>query len=103
VSLTRSKGTALYLLDPRLSVSDVRADDLLMSYHEDLRRSGQVDHALDEDEVQLWRNLRRFDAMPNANSPDVMSTWPRREASTEESSRLRAPMHARTRGQTGSR
>jgi len=87
----QTKGTALYLLDPRLSVTDVRADDLLKSYHEDLRRSGQVDHALDEDEIQLWRTLRHFDAMPNANSPDVVSTWPRREASTRESSRAVRP------------
>jgi hypothetical protein len=83
----QTKGTALYVLDRRLTVTDVRADDLLMSYHEDLRRSGQLDHSLDEDEIRLWRNLRRFDAMPNANAPEVVSTWPRRDASTEESSR----------------
>jgi hypothetical protein len=82
----QTKGTALYLLDSRLSVTDVRADDLLMAYHEDLRRSGQLDHALDEDEMLLWRNLRHFDAMPNANSPDVASTWPRREALTKDAS-----------------
>ena len=82
----QTKGTALYLLDLRLSVTDIRPDDLLMAYHEDLRRSGQVDHALDEDEIQLWRNLRHFDAMPNANSPDVVSTWPRREASARDAS-----------------
>ena len=87
----QTKGTALYLLDPRLSVTDVRADDLLKSYHEDLHRGGQVDHALDEDEIQLWRNLRHFEAMPNANSPEVLSTWPNREASTEKSSRTVRP------------
>lgn len=80
----QAKGTALYLLDLRLSVTDIRADDLLEAYHEDLRRAGQIDHALDEDEIQLWRNIRHFDAMPNANSPDVVSAWPRRGASTGE-------------------
>jgi hypothetical protein len=75
-----TKGQAYYTLDPGLSVTDIRADDLLKAYHEDLRRGGQLDHPLDEGEMQLWRQLRLFDTMPDANSPDLISTWPRREA-----------------------
>jgi hypothetical protein len=74
-----TNGQAYYVLDSRLAVIDGRADDLLKAYHDELRRAGQLDHRLDESEVQGWRAVRRFDAMPNANSPEVVSAWPRRE------------------------
>ena len=74
-----TKGQAYYTLDSRLSVTDARADDLLKAYHEELRRAGQIEHPLDEREVQGWRELRRFATMPNANSPDVVSAWSTRE------------------------
>ncbi len=70
-----AKGQVYFACDTHLSVLDAGADDLLKAYHEQLRRDGQVDHRLDEREVQGWRRVRRFDTMPNANSRDVVALW----------------------------
>ena len=85
-----AKGQAYYTFDSHLSATDARADDLLEAFHEDMRRAGHIDHRLDEREMQGWRALRRFDTMPNANSPDVVSAWPTRapgEAAVRAASR----------------
>ena len=78
-----TNGQAYYILGSRLAVIDGRADDLLKAYHDELRRAGQLDHRLDDREVEGLREVRRFDTMPNANSPEVASAWPKRELSTK--------------------
>jgi hypothetical protein len=85
-----SRGQVYYTLDSHIAAVEARADDLLKAYHEDPHRAGRIDHRLDEQEMQGWRGLLRFETMPNANSPAITSRLAARPVSVLQS---RAPGH----------
>jgi hypothetical protein len=68
-------GGAVYSLSPTLAVEDVRMSDNFVPLHNRFYLSGMLGHRLGDQEMASLRNVVRFAAAPDGNSPEVKRFW----------------------------
>jgi hypothetical protein len=69
------RGQIYYTLDEHLQALDARPCDLLRNYYRRLADDHRLPCPLGDAEIATWRNVRRFERMPNANDPATRALW----------------------------